>query len=719
MGLTDTIGKVRRRAGMRPPVRYRSIADGYIREEPGHPGRTGLGIAFSGGGVRSAIFNLGVLQELQRQDKLREADHLAAVSGGCYIAGAYWITAAESVSGVFEEMAPWAPGSPEEQRFRQEMDYLARGPRGWVWMALNLVYGTLLNYLPLMVAAGVVGRLLGWAYVDLELAPSLSADLTDVHPLVSTRLIVAFATMLLLLGLSAVGWRRLAERATSHHGKTQRAETVVTFSFVILTVVVSLGLLGPAAITLYRRFLRAVLGERAALMTSGALVSRIAGALVFMAILLVIAALAAALARVRFLAFFAQVVSSLAGVGLLVLPAVAGAEASSRNGLNDPGDVIETILMLLLLVVLGVWIHNGRYSLHLFYKERLQHAFAVKRLGNNRPAEAIQFTTPIMLTDVCSKIRHRDDIDLPNLIVCASVTLRDRRLLPRGRWADSFAFTEDDCGGPTIGFRRMHEYQENSGKVELTLPALMAISGAAFSPTMGRFTKWQHTFTLAMLNVRLGVWIPNPTHGYAKVLPALRETMETETSWHRRHWAGLKMGWYEPGALYVFREARGWGRSDARFIHVGDGGHLDNLGLIELLRRRCTRIVCFDASGKRDPLLGELGVAIALARSELGVRIEFAEAEIEMLRRPERERPAIRGTVVYPDGTAGVLIVARACLSKRAPLDVQTFADRDRRFPHHGLQSQVYAEDRFEAYRALGEHAAREALSLLDAPTWP
>src|SRR5688500_5267916 len=44
-----------------------------------------IGLACSGGGIRSASFNLGVLQELARLDLLRHVDYLCSVSGGGYI----------------------------------------------------------------------------------------------------------------------------------------------------------------------------------------------------------------------------------------------------------------------------------------------------------------------------------------------------------------------------------------------------------------------------------------------------------------------------------------------------------------------------------------------------------------------------------------------------------------------------------------------------------
>src|ERR1039457_7305927 len=50
-----------------------------------------VGLAFSGGGIRSATFNLGVLQALAKLEILRYVDYLSTVSGGGYTGG--WLAA--------------------------------------------------------------------------------------------------------------------------------------------------------------------------------------------------------------------------------------------------------------------------------------------------------------------------------------------------------------------------------------------------------------------------------------------------------------------------------------------------------------------------------------------------------------------------------------------------------------------------------------------------
>ncbi|MBM4207208.1 MAG: hypothetical protein FJ190_04010 [Gammaproteobacteria bacterium] len=49
-----------------------------------------IGLAFSGGGIRSATFSLGVLEALKEKDLLKKVDYLSTVSGGGYIGS--WLT---------------------------------------------------------------------------------------------------------------------------------------------------------------------------------------------------------------------------------------------------------------------------------------------------------------------------------------------------------------------------------------------------------------------------------------------------------------------------------------------------------------------------------------------------------------------------------------------------------------------------------------------------
>jgi rhodanese-related sulfurtransferase len=159
------------------------------------------------------------------------------------------------------------------------------------------------------------------------------------------------------------------------------------------------------------------------------------------------------------------------------------------------------------------------------------------------------------------------------------------------------------------------------------------------------------------------------------------------------------------------------GRNDvnARYLYVTDGGHYENLGLVELLRRGCTRVFCLDASG--GSVGGELGDAVAIARSELGVEIKLDPTPLT----PEGQPPTARqdvvsGTITYPkgpqgeEGMQGTIVYARNVISPGEPWDIRAHQLEDPRFPHDSTLDQLYTDQKFESYRALGAEAAAHAV---------
>src|SRR4051794_13233726 len=124
-----------------------------------------IGICCSGGGIRSAAYNLGALQVLQEEGVLQRADYVAAVSGGSYIAASYATVAAHSPPGVLDPPV-YAAGSPEEQHLRNHSSYMAPGLGGQIRLLLRILLGLLVNLVFLGVVVLVAGRLLGWLYGD-------------------------------------------------------------------------------------------------------------------------------------------------------------------------------------------------------------------------------------------------------------------------------------------------------------------------------------------------------------------------------------------------------------------------------------------------------------------------------------------------------------------------------------------------------------------------
>jgi hypothetical protein len=339
----------------------------------------------------------------------------------------------------------------------------------------------------------------------------------------------------------------------------------------------------------------------------------------------------------------------------------------------------------------------------------------------------------------------------PTLLVCAAANVSDPGAAPPGRGVTSFTFSALEMGGPLVGGIETKFFETKlprSRQRDFTLPAAVAMSGAAVSPSMGKLTRPSVRFLMAMANVRLGVWVPNPrrieafvgmrraaiaqrTGGIvAKCRAALNPSLSPEKPLQALTDAPTRTTGLtpRPGPLYLVKELFGRNSINDKFLYVTDGGHYENLGLVELLRRGCTSVYCFDASGGRS--LGELGDAIALARSELGVDIEFPDKELARVRENKegdqkglaeqrcatgkityaRSNPPVRGTIVY----------VPTVLTEDLPWDVHALKEEDDEFPHHSTLDQLFTDQKFEGYRLLGYWGATSAMTAMDeapAPT--
>jgi hypothetical protein len=220
---------------------------------------------------------------------------------------------------------------------------------------------------------------------------------------------------------------------------------------------------------------------------------------------------------------------------------------------------------------------------------------------------------------------------------------------------------------------------------------------------MGKMTHAPFRFFLALANLRLGVWVPNPRRLDKFVGRGLVHQVT-------------------PRPQYFLREMLGRNHLDAPFLYITDGGHYENLGLVELLRRKCETIWCIDASGDRVDTFNTLGSALQLAQSELQVSIDINPVRDMVPEAPRSDGsspqyvkyPFCRGTIRYPDGKKGTLIFVKAGVPRNAPWSITSFARKNPKFPCDPTIDQLYDADRFDAYRELGRFSVEEA-----AKKWP
>ena len=275
------------------------------------------------------------------------------------------------------------------------------------------------------------------------------------------------------------------------------------------------------------------------------------------------------------------------------------------------------------------------------------------------------------------------------------------------RKATSMTASALHVGSHSLGYRPATTY--GGDPRPLTLGTAMAISGAAASPNMGYHSSPIITFLMTLFNARLGWWLGNPGDKG-------QDTFRRESP----KWA------LQP----LFAEAFGWTDESHPYVYVSDGGHFDNLGLYEMVRRRCQTIVVVDAGA--DPACGfeDLSAAIRKIRSDMGIPITLPGAPPIVARGaavPASARAAVRGTIAYsavdggdPATVDGRLVCIKPTFYNRAePLDVVNYAAGHPAFPHETTADQFFSESQFESYRALGLHTIELACASLAAPGVP
>ncbi|HWN62505.1 MAG TPA: hypothetical protein VNO25_17755, partial [Streptosporangiaceae bacterium] len=194
----------------------------------------------------------------------------------------------------------------------------------------------------------------------------------------------------------------------------------------------------------------------------------------------------------------------------------------------------------------------------------------------------------------------------------------------------------------------------------------------------------------------------------------------------QRFLGGLLYHALQPTLGMLYAEAAGHTSYRDTWMCVTDGGHYDNLGLVEALHRapdlKITHLLVLDASGDKADTWFTLGGSIALARSD--AETEVVINPMRMIIPPRSNAPKLgSGQVVRPwangtftrqalagAGRDGTLVVCKLGWWAGAPWDVRAYAAGHPTYPTDSTLEQVYDSAEFDAYRELGACSVRLAL---------
>lgn len=414
--------------------------------------------------------------------------------------------------------------------------------------------------------------------------------------------------------------------------------------------------------------------------------------------------------------------------GRILTPSSIRVIASDYWSFLNPGLMTPVILMLVLTAVCGymAWrVDINEFSMHHFYRNRLVRAY----LGASR-ARAHRLPNAFTGFDVeddirLSRFQSADETQprdmamdckagysgpFPILNTALNIT-KGEDLGLQQRKAESFIFTPLRSGYDfsrrqtakrkihltEYAFRQTEQFGEPANHGCL-LGTAMAISGAALSSNSGFRTSPALAFLLTVFGVRLGWWAGNPR----------------------------KSKWSEPspelGLLYLIHELTATTSTDEEFVLLSDGGHFENMGLYELIRRRCRFIIVSDAEEDRHFKLEGIGGAVRKCRDDFGVVIDLNLDALKPIGPAGSETSRLHysvGSVIYPgEAQRGMVLYIKASVTGDEPLDVVEFRKNHPEFPHTSTVNQFFDESHFESYRALGHHIASEVFTH-DMPSLP
>jgi hypothetical protein len=367
------------------------------------------------------------------------------------------------------------------------------------------------------------------------------------------------------------------------------------------------------------------------------------------------------------------------------------------------------LLYLAAFVITGLvalFINPNATSLYRLYRDRLSKALLFDPQHREHPGKE---NDPRDLVPYEPKLHAIDTNLCPYPIINASLNIeRSQYANKRGRNADFFIFTPEYTGSGATGYIGTQRIEKD--ETALDLGTAMAISAAAVSSNMGALTIKPLAFTLALLNIRLGYWLRNPRRIVG----------------HRPWYSRL----LDVRSFLLFKEAFGWITEKSPTVYLTDGGHIENLGLYSLLKRRCKVIIAIDAIA--DPRMG-FGAFLTLeryARIDLGATIDLPWRAIrdcnlavdKAFGKEDEDGSAIpsspgshcaAGDIQYGpnENEKGTLLYVKASLSGDESDYILDYKRRNPAFPHETTSDQFFGEEQLEAYRALGFHIMKGLLT--------
>ena len=594
-----------------------------------------IGLALSGGGIRSATFSLGVVQVLAARGFFKEVDFLSTVSGGGYT-GCFLTQRLGNGEPHSEVAQPHGP-DPEPVRYvRQHAKFLSANNLKEKWS---------------MVTATLAGMFLNWTVPLLVvLSLALVAMLIGTPAKSAWPLVLLGGGGLCIVAIIIYGW-----------GIRQDKKTAQVTGRILGVLLALTGIIGSAWVleSTFPKLLKTAGDHWQVSGSIGAVLAAVA---------------AAAPGIIRFLPVLKEpkvrkavlkVVLLLAGILVPLIGVLLFYTFRGLAGQQFPALLCFTVaLAVVSLVVININLTGP----HRLYRDCLARTFIQKTADGTPDVKLADSnalgTAPYHLINTALNVPSSENPAL------------------KDRGCDFFLFSKKWTGSVAVGYHETKKWKANGADVDLA--TAMAVSGAAFSSHMGLGSMPTLTALLTVLNVRLGFWIKKP--------PTTSRLSA-------------------PGFLCLLRETLSIGMSEKhKWLNLSDGGHIENLAVYELLRRRCKFIICVD--GEADPTFTFQGLMTLVrhAQIDFGVRIETKLDDI----RPDPRTGYSKChfhlcRIHYPEGM-GLLLYLKLSVTGNESELIKRYRINNPDFPHQTTLDQFFDQEQFEAYRQLGVHVAEGLL---------
>lgn len=401
------------------------------------------------------------------------------------------------------------------------------------------------------------------------------------------------------------------------------------------------------------------------------------------------------------------------------------------------GSIRPWVAAVAVLAAAYLFVSPESWSLAAFYRSKLRRAYATYRLAGDRVQP---YADDTVATEDAVKEPGLADFETrahspagTPLVVCAATTVSSRAVRTHyGIPALSVTFNPDrvtlhvpvDDLGDYLTYETSTRHLDQLGRAfgkRVTTMFAVAISSAAVSPAMGRFRVGLTSMLLTLGNVRLGVWVPNPrfTSSMAERLGETAQREEGskgEAAVEERTRELLRETSYPMTRLgYLVKEFLGVHDLSDPFLYMTDGGHWENTGLVEMLRRPdITEIVCIDADSGPGDATRSVSKAIELAALECAVSVhlhlDVLRAELGGTNAPDYCARTVNLGVFQrkQDGRLGVIWYAKPGLTRDMPAELLAYRESHHDFPRITTLDQFFDTATFLAYRNLGRYNAAQ-----------